>query len=391
MTNDGIYAQWIQAYNLDLQSVHQVVLTMKQVFPKVELWMPAAGDLLILGFKDSDYRHRVDLVKEKLERGHGREMLWKGFLSNSAESIYGRMLASDESLMSAIPVGVKVNTDDLNSLEFRVARRPSGAGDLRKYLEGLFDGFDLPAETSGQLDTILLREERLMMLWGGSRNYGLKEPELAAYAFFVQENYRNFFAIWDKLIPRSLKSRLYGAMAVASSNRPGEQIITGIAGECPGYASLFLGLNLIHRNQFDEGLAEVKKGLQLLEKRGWMHSPVAGFVLKKLIGLGEFFTEEQLKVLFDIFEDPLPSEVMDGQRIGLLSHLSTFLPDEYKVRVIRQFDDKACLPPKLALMAREYDPRPRNLEQFRRLREAGYQFGPIEDLRKRPGQGMIKR
>jgi len=45
---DGLFLQWVQAYNVDGQAVRTIYATLASVFPVVETWELAANDLLLV-------------------------------------------------------------------------------------------------------------------------------------------------------------------------------------------------------------------------------------------------------------------------------------------------------------------------------------------------------
>ena len=45
----GMFVQWVQAYEIDQQTMRTVLATFKSVFPQVEVWQTKLGDLLLVG------------------------------------------------------------------------------------------------------------------------------------------------------------------------------------------------------------------------------------------------------------------------------------------------------------------------------------------------------
>ena len=45
----GMFAQWVQAYEIDQRTLRSVLATFKSVFPHVEVWQSKFGDLVLLG------------------------------------------------------------------------------------------------------------------------------------------------------------------------------------------------------------------------------------------------------------------------------------------------------------------------------------------------------
>jgi spermidine synthase len=56
----GVYLQWVHTYETDSRAVGLVLNTFREVFEQVAVWYSQAGDLLILGFPDADFRIDLD-------------------------------------------------------------------------------------------------------------------------------------------------------------------------------------------------------------------------------------------------------------------------------------------------------------------------------------------
>ena len=51
LTDDGLFLQWLQAYDVDAPTVRTVYATMASVFPSVETWQTRGGDIVLVGGK----------------------------------------------------------------------------------------------------------------------------------------------------------------------------------------------------------------------------------------------------------------------------------------------------------------------------------------------------
>jgi len=117
LESDGLFCQWVQTYETDLASVQLVIATLSAVFPKVELWQPGSGDLLLVCSKEKQpwqlakVRHR--LQQEPFARG--MRLVWG---TSNVEGFFARAVANAD-YASYFAHGTQArNTDDLNHLEF---------------------------------------------------------------------------------------------------------------------------------------------------------------------------------------------------------------------------------------------------------------------------------
>ena len=48
LNEHGLFAQWVQGYEVDAQAIRQVYATLTSVFPHVETWISGPNDLLFI-------------------------------------------------------------------------------------------------------------------------------------------------------------------------------------------------------------------------------------------------------------------------------------------------------------------------------------------------------
>lgn len=129
LNEGGVFVQFLQAYEVDNQTVATVLATVRSAFDHVEVWQTLPVDLQLvcsnepLRYTADDLRERVDspVVKRAVER------VWmtpgvEGFLSHFAAN------AGWVDHVAGLP-NVEINTDDRTILEYRFAKtvgQPTG-------------------------------------------------------------------------------------------------------------------------------------------------------------------------------------------------------------------------------------------------------------------------
>jgi spermidine synthase len=122
LAEGGIFLQWLQAYEVDSQTVRTEYATMASVFPVVETWRTHPVDLLLVAsMRPIDYdvaRLRARIGEEPYKTALA--MTWR---ATDLEGFLARYVASP-SLARAIAdsEGDLVNTDDRTLVEFAFAR-----------------------------------------------------------------------------------------------------------------------------------------------------------------------------------------------------------------------------------------------------------------------------
>jgi spermidine synthase len=134
---DGLFAQWVQGYEVDGATVRLVIATIGSVFPYAELWELMPNDLFVVA---GDHAPAWDAptLRRKLGEPPFRDGFRAAWEAGDLEGVVAHFRASDALIRKVVTIaGDAVNTDDANSLEFSFART------LGK--RGLFDIDDVVA------------------------------------------------------------------------------------------------------------------------------------------------------------------------------------------------------------------------------------------------------
>lgn len=159
---NGIFAQWLQAYEVDTATVRMVLATLRTVFPFIEAWQTQGGDLLLLaGMEPRVYD--IERLRKRVREEPFRTILPRAGLIADAEGVLSRFLAGN-ALVEAIGAaeGARINTDDDNLLEYAFARNVGSVGnDIAAQLAAITQGRDIARpEVRGNVSWIRVAEQR---------------------------------------------------------------------------------------------------------------------------------------------------------------------------------------------------------------------------------------
>ncbi len=121
LSDDGVFVQWIQAYEIDGAAIRVALVTLSQVFPTVSVWQTEAGDLLLIGAKNP----RIDgaRLQARVSSEPWKSAMKFAFRSEGVEGFLAHFLASSELTHRIVEHNMGlVNTDDRNLLEYAFAR-----------------------------------------------------------------------------------------------------------------------------------------------------------------------------------------------------------------------------------------------------------------------------
>ncbi|MEM1030226.1 MAG: fused MFS/spermidine synthase [Myxococcota bacterium] len=119
----GMLVQWAQTYEIDVQSLQTVFTTLSQTFASVEAWRGDVSDMLLVSRRE-DVTYDVATIRAKLQEPIFRDALMWTWRAESLEDVLAHFVASSgfARAVAAEAGALMVNTDDLNLLEFGVAR-----------------------------------------------------------------------------------------------------------------------------------------------------------------------------------------------------------------------------------------------------------------------------
>ncbi|HEX9704121.1 MAG TPA: fused MFS/spermidine synthase [Gemmatimonadales bacterium] len=158
LSDDGVFCQWIQLYQLPLNVVAGIVRNLQSVFPHVEVWIGARHDLVVLASPKA-FEYDRAWIGALVGTGAPLAELGREWLGMDApEDLFGRYLFGQRGVAELVRRADLVHTDDHPRLEFVAGRRfldregPVGTLDSL-ILFGALDGRQSPALLAKALAT----------------------------------------------------------------------------------------------------------------------------------------------------------------------------------------------------------------------------------------------
>jgi hypothetical protein len=155
LAEDGIFLQWVQAYEIDPRTLRAVYATLGSVFPEIETWELAMNDLLLVASK-KPVRHDIAAIRQRLATEPFRSGLLATWRAIDAEGFYSHYMANAAFGRTIAEANREtISTDDRNFIEFGFARtttanRGSEADEVRTVARSR--GQHLPPGIEKQLD-----------------------------------------------------------------------------------------------------------------------------------------------------------------------------------------------------------------------------------------------
>lgn len=166
----GLLLQWVQAYEVDAETIETVYATLHTVFPCVETYQTTTGDMLLVG-SEQPILYDVAILRERIAEEPFKSALKYVWHSNDLEGFLAHYLASDAFGWELASLGAaRINTDDRTLLEYGFARSAiyGSKSQLAQILASAsISGMDRPATLNGAVDWEGLNGQRFATLKTG--------------------------------------------------------------------------------------------------------------------------------------------------------------------------------------------------------------------------------
>lgn len=344
----GLFAQWVQGYEVDSQAIRQVYATLCSIFPHVETWVSGPNDLLFIGHTTApDYT--MNHLRARLALPLFTEALRRVWLTDSVEGVLARHLATPDfsrRLLQTHPA--TVNTDDRNLLEYGFARALSQEGgfDTTQVLaQSLQDGTDLPAHLVPQVDRARLAYERQRMLSADHASFSLMDEldgddarRAHACASYAMGRHERALATWTG--PATSPYEQLMLLECAAQSGTEEQFRPyhdAVKNDWPADAHLAAAVFAYRQGSADDAAAELMQGFAALRSQVWVRPPLVRAALAlvpPLVADNHDLAREFLPLL----QQPFPGGLEEPLRINTLLGISSPLRPAQQVEVMSLFE-----------------------------------------------------
>lgn len=326
LTPDGIFVQWVQAYEVDAFTVDTVLTTARSEFGHVEIWQTIPSDLQLvcsqvpIAYSETELRERI--AKPVLS-----EALWKAWNVNDLEGFLAHFLASQEFVDQLYGADIfPPNTDDRNFLEYGFAKTvgvSTGFSSAGIRLAAIQAGNHRPPLVGGTIDWDLVdkRQTEFNWLYEGdlvTSNKATPKQRIQdqGYDQFDRGDFRAALAMWSELPPEDLSNidRLVRARAHAEF---GEdeclKLLVPIEARYPTESAAIKTLYYWKRNDAPRAAASLMAVIELLSRDPWVIAPL----VKPSIGLMTQIAKADAssrQPLFELLAQPLAGNRFEPQR-----------------------------------------------------------------------------
>ena len=336
LTTDGLFLQWVQAYDIDNETIKSVIATLTDVFPHVEVWQVHVADLVLVAsarpLKHDPERLRARLAQEPYRAG--MLAVWR---ATDAEGFLARYVAGERTTRAiGERAADRVNTDDQTFIEFAFARSVGfdqfDVEQLRDVARKLKD--DRPALSDGPVDWTKVELERssIYSSLGFPPRLPAQLPEplrrrLQPQVAYLSGDVRGALSGWRSAPgePVSATDRVLRAEALADAgDAAAEADIAVVRGWQPVEADALLARLRLRQGRTDEAAQAMETALVGYRTQPWPAPPImrgALGIVEQIAARSPALAERMLAVLAEPFSVRALDELRMEARISIARRL----------------------------------------------------------------------
>ncbi len=280
LAEGGVFLQWMQGYEVDARTVRSIYATVGSVFPVVETWMLDRNDILLVASrrplaKDAA-RLRACLAAEPVH-----EALTRAWETTTLEGFLAHHVARPSFARHLVEIhgDLPLNTDDLNPLEFGVARTVGRAGfGMEDVVVAATRRRERRPEVQGEVDWRLVEVEALSF-FPATPPGGFATPppgaqaRVAAVAAATRRSFAEARAILQTASPPvTIDERLVLGFALAAlGEEEATRIVDPLRDTHPGEVATILSRLALTRKDGAVAARELEAGLRSVHTSPWVH------------------------------------------------------------------------------------------------------------------------
>lgn len=353
MTEDGIFCQWLQAYEIDAKSVVLILSTLRSVYPHVEIFQTLTGDLVFVAKKKAG-QWNLESVREKLTIYPFADAMRYTWGVKSAEAFFAHAVANVDRVDELVAQYPYVNTDNKNSLEFELGRTggrsssylvttelfndASKAGKVMPHLTGELDkevlGRDLPAVLKSLGRGVDMLEGDT---WGSLEQIRSRNAELDSFDASLRANPEYSFQPAN-----TFEAFMWVGSLVQAGDERGLQQVENFKENWPVNYHCFRSIYYRQKGEREAEIREMLAMMRSLKQQAWCRrDPVASRLSAFRAELdvdAEPYPLELRKEMFAELGEPFLAHLFEENRKGLRWSLANGLDSESKLKAVLGYE-----------------------------------------------------
>ena len=283
LSDDGVFLQWVQGYEIDARTMRTIYATMASAFPYIETWQTTVTDTVLVASKHPrSYRSAV--LSPLIQQEPFKTALRAAWHTTNLNGLFAHYMAGNElaQAVTTIP-GVERNEDDRNVVEFGFARTVGRTGTpMIQEIRGLAQqlGSGVPVVDGRPLDPSVLHTA-LLSFYAASGYAANLNPEgsdkerarqLAIQAFYTRSDAAAVRANWQSQTdgPRDpVELAMLALLEASAGSDAALPYIEQIRSYDEAEADVALTTLLARQGKLDAAAAALESGLRWMTIDPW--------------------------------------------------------------------------------------------------------------------------
>jgi spermidine synthase len=324
---DGLFVQWLQAYETDAETVRTVLATLRTEFQSVEIWQGEFKDLMLL-CTNEPRPYSVERIAQRLREpviARGLQVAWR---AEDPADFWSHYLLSPEGVDAYIDGLSIINSDDWNRIEYGYARTLGKSSDFSEGdLASMARGFkyDLPETTEGTLDRDrIFHCRQVMELSNRQQSYRpnqLSETHrlrVQLFALFDEGKSNAMIELvkanrWE---PTNATERIYICLAAAEigDTETLEHLLSAVRNFLPAEAELVQAIRYSRAEDLTNLVDSLERLWTAMRDNPWMEKKLRDRVYRLFRYAGEQ-SPQAAQHLYDVLAEPLAAGALEDDRL----------------------------------------------------------------------------
>ena len=285
LSDDGIFIQWLQGYEIDAQTVRTVLATLRSVYELVEVWQSQRGDLLLVA-TTKPLRYDIPALRRRVQTEPFKSALLAVWRTTSLEGFLTRFVVGSALADELLKLEAdNINTDDLNRVEFGFARTVGRKGlfkisELRALARAR--GWDRPSVLRDEVGLVNWRRVEDGRISMRVVDQDLQRPEhwynpgqrqrAQAQIDFMNGNFHGALAAWRAQTrpPGNLTELVVLSTGLAEAgDEQAEELIEKLRAWQPAEADALLARLRLQQNQLEAAATALVRAYDGFRKNPW--------------------------------------------------------------------------------------------------------------------------
>jgi predicted membrane-bound spermidine synthase len=329
LNEGGLFAQWVQAYEIDEPTMRCLFATFRSVFPHVEVWQTKGGDFVLLGsIRRPDYsatRLRATLATEPFATALKHAWHTTGLEGFCSHYVGGPGLV--EQFVAA--ESTAINTDDRNAIEYACARNLGGMPwdpAVALYRQAIKVADQRPIVSDGAVDwRLVLANRQWESVVRDTAKLSREDlsldgtPADKVLEHYIARDARGILSAWEEsssqgpmcLTELAVIAHLY---AEAGSFRA-EPLIEQLAKDMPAEAEALGGILAMHQGRIEDAARRLQSAFERLHTDPWMLDNILSKSYAAAIHCAQL-NPRLAPQLLHALKEPFPVALSDEDRRG---------------------------------------------------------------------------